>query len=775
MSKRRADGPAVKRKPQRPAQKKPMKRRLLTVLKWLLIVGLVTTLTGIGAFYYAYTQTNIPDPNAEFKYETTRIYYADGETELGIFATQNRESIAYSEMPDNIKQAVVAAEDQSFWTNQGIDPKGIIRAAFSNARGNSTQGASTITQQYVKILYLTQERSLKRKLKEAFLSLKLQREQSKQEILEGYLNTIYFGRGAYGIQAAAMAYFDIPAKDLNLKQAAVLASVLNDPNDLDPSEGKEAKAELKSRYAYVLASMADTGDITADEADQASETLPKFPKIQADSQYGGQKGHMLRLVRNELRQMGYSEEEIDGGGLRVTTTFTPEAMAAAEEGVLSQKPEGFGDKELHVAAATVEPGTGALLGFYGGQDYLDSEINWAEAGGMVGSTFKPFTLATAIKEGFSLKDTFEGNSPYEFPDGLEVRNEGGGDGNDYGSNVSATYALEESINTAFIDMSASIPDGPEKIFETATAMGIPPAKATKKFPGIPKVSRDLSPEDALITLGRARISPINMANAYATIANGGVRANVHVIKKVEDRTGEDPKVYDVVNTDALDPDIDSDVSYAMQQVVENGTGRAALELGSPGGRQDRHRDQRQGPGVLGVVRRLHAAALDGGHVRPRRRRRPARRLAADLLRRGVPGRAPGPRSCSRSWRAWTSRSSRSPRTSTARHPPTATSPSRPSSRPSARRRSRARPKRRTRPTRPTDEPTDEPTKDPTGIPTTEPTPTIEPTPTVEPTPTPTPEPTPTMIPSPTPSAQPPSETPTAVPTPRNSSEILGYV
>ena len=127
---------------------------------------------------------------------------------------------------------------------------------------------------------------------------------------------------------------------------------------------------------------------------------------------------------------------IDGGGLRVTTTFTPEAMAAAEEGVLSQKPEGFGDKELHVAAATVEPGTGALLGFYGGQDYLDSEINWAEAGGMVGSTFKPFTLATAIKEGFSLEDTFEGNSPYEFPDGLEVRNEGGGDGNDYGSNVS---------------------------------------------------------------------------------------------------------------------------------------------------------------------------------------------------------------------------------------------------------------------------------------------------------------------------------------------------
>jgi membrane peptidoglycan carboxypeptidase len=277
LSKRRAEGPAVTRKPKRPGQKTPMKRRVLTVLKWLLIVGLVTMLTGIGAFYYAYTQTTIPNPNRDFQTETTRIFYADGETELGTFATQNRESIPYSEMPDNIKLAVVAAEDQSFWTNQGVDPKGIVRAAFSNARGNATQGASTITQQYVKILYLTQEQSLKRKLKEAFLSLKLQREQSKQQILEGYLNTIYFGRGAYGIQAASMAYFDIPAQDLNLKQAAVLASVLNDPNDLDPEEGKEARAELKDRYSYVLDAMADTGDITTEEADRASQTLPKFP------------------------------------------------------------------------------------------------------------------------------------------------------------------------------------------------------------------------------------------------------------------------------------------------------------------------------------------------------------------------------------------------------------------------------------------------------------------------------------------------------------------
>jgi membrane peptidoglycan carboxypeptidase len=743
-----------------------MKRRLLTVAKWLLIVGLVTTLTGAGAFYYAYTQTDIPKPDDDFLTQTTRIFYADGKTELGTFAKQNRESIAYSEMPDNIKQAVVAAEDQSFWTNRGIDPKGIIRAAFSNARGNSTQGASTITQQYVKILYLTQERSLKRKLKEAFVSLKLQREQSKQEILEGYLNTIYFGRGAYGIQAAAMAYFDVPAKDLNLKQAAVLASVLNDPNDLDPKEGKDAKAALKDRYSYVLGAMADTGDISAEEADHASQALPKFPKIEASSQYGGQKGHMLKLVRDELLQMGYTPEEIDGGGLRVTTTFTPEAMKAAEEGVLSQKPEGFGDKELHVAAATVEPGTGALLGFYAGQDYLDSEINWAVSGGMVGSTFKPFTLATALKAGFSLKDTFDGNSPYEFPDGLEVRNEGGGDGTDYGSSVTATYALEESINTAFVDMSASIPDGPEKIMETAEAMGIPPAKANKKFPGIPKATRDLSADDALITLGRARISPINMANAYATIANGGVRADVHVIKKVEDRTGEDPQVYDVVNTDALDPDIDADVSYAMQQVVENGTGQAALELGRPAagktGTATNDKDEVSSAWFVGFTPQISTAVmyvrgdgddqLDGWLPSYFGADYPARTWTA-IMQQDVEGmdveEFPPPANVDGD----------APTDGHEPEPTTAPPTKRPTKKPSP---------TDTPTDEPTDEPTTEPTKNPTGIPT-EPTPTIttEPTPTV--TPTPEPSATNTVVPTVTVNPSPSQQAPTESPTPTASS------
>ena len=155
-------------------------------------------------------------------------------------------------MPQQLQDAVVAAEDRTFYTNSGIDPKGIIRAAFNDARGGATQGASTITQQYVKILYLTQERSISRKVHEAILSLKLQKQQSKQEILEGYLNTIYFGRGAYGVQAAAKAYFGVDADQLSLRQSAVLASVLNNPSQFDPANGKSNKAALLARYRYVL-------------------------------------------------------------------------------------------------------------------------------------------------------------------------------------------------------------------------------------------------------------------------------------------------------------------------------------------------------------------------------------------------------------------------------------------------------------------------------------------------------------------------------------------
>jgi membrane peptidoglycan carboxypeptidase len=576
-AKRRAEGPAVTRKPKQ--NRRTTKQRVLRVVKWLLIVSLVGTLLLIGAFVYVYQTTSIPNPNKDFQTQTSFVYYADGKSELGQYATQNRQIISLSDMPKKLQEAVIAAEDRTFYSNSGIDPKGIIRAAFNDARGGATQGASTITQQYVKILYLNQERSLTRKIHEAILSLKIQKQQSKSEILKGYLNTIYFGRGAYGVQAAAQAFFGVDAKDLDLKQSAVLASVLNNPSQFDPANGRSHKHALHARYDYVLNGMASMGTISQAKAQKAEKRLPKFPVFRESSQNGGQKGHMLTLVRQELHRLDFTDGQIDGGGLRVTTTLTARAMSAAAQGVAQVRPD-ISDKYLHVAVATVQPGTGALLGFYGGQNYLRSQINWAEAGGMVGSTFKPVSLAAAITDGYSLKSTWDGNSPYVFPDGLQVHNEGAGNGTSYGSAVSSTQALEQSINTAFVDMSTSMKDGPQKILSMANKMGIPPAEPDPHYPGIPTSTTDLTP-DSLITLGKSRVSAINMANTYATIANGGQRADVHVIDKVTDSQGKVLYQYKPHTTQAIAPDVDADVSYAMQQVVQHGTGTNAQAVGRP--------------------------------------------------------------------------------------------------------------------------------------------------------------------------------------------------
>ncbi len=561
------------------------------MLLYLLVVGLVGVLAVTGAFAYVYNTTELPDPNADFETQTSFVYYNDGKTELGRYAVQNRDAIPYAEMPQDIKDAVVAAENRSFWSDNGIDVKGIIRAAFNNAAGNSTQGASTITQQYIKILYLTQERSYTRKLKEAILSLKLQRQTSKQEILEGYLNTIYFGRGAYGIQAAAQAYFDKPASELSLKESAALASAINNPTRFDPDNGREAKLALKERYAYVLDGMAQDGKISEAEASESAARLPKFHKTNAESTYGGQKGHVLTMVKSELLKLEddngdplLTEDQIDGGGLQVTTTFTKKAMDAAEEGVNLIRPRGPQlDKELHIGVASVQVDTGAVRGIYGGQDYLESQINWALAGGMGGSSLKPFALAAGIKAGFSLKDTFDGNSPFELPDGTgEVENQGD---ESYGSAVNLIKATEDSINTAYTDLTVSIPDGPQKVMEMMNAMGIPPLKAPRKNAyGLPDHSPGLEPFPG-ITLGSATVSPINMANGFATIANGGRFHAPYIIEKVVGEDGETLYDHSVSDQQVIDKeqgsDIAADVSYALQQVVASGSGFEAQGLERP--------------------------------------------------------------------------------------------------------------------------------------------------------------------------------------------------
>ncbi|MCW2747236.1 MAG: penicillin-binding protein, partial [Nocardioidaceae bacterium] len=482
-------------------------------------------------------------------------YYSDGKHKIGTFLTQNRESISINEMPDSIQNAVIAAEDRSFYTNRGIDIKGIIRAARNNATSDSTQGASTITQQYVKILYLTQERSITRKAKEAILSLKIHNQLTKKEILEGYLNTIYFGNGAYGIEAAAQTYFRVPASELTLAQSAALAVIINNPSANDPYS-ESGPGNMIGRYQYVLNGMVSMGAVTQAEASAVKGELPTFAKKVTTNRFGGTKGFLLSTTERYMRQVGFTDSQINGGGLKIVTTFDYKDQKAAVAAVKEERPDGL--KELHVGIAAVEPGTGALRAMYGGPDYLKSQLNWAMLGAQPGSTFKAFAVAAALEDGYSLKTKLDGDSPYEFPNGDKVANQGDSGGKSYGS-LDLLNATKHSVNTAFMDLTEQMDDGPEKV------------KAAALAAGIPQKTLDGFGEDIPVTsLGFAPVSPVNMANGYATFAAEGKTAEVYVIQKVTEPGGSTAYQHKKETKQGFPKDVAADVSYALQQVVKSG-------------------------------------------------------------------------------------------------------------------------------------------------------------------------------------------------------------
>ena len=580
-----------------------------TSAKVSLVGFLALALLGSLAAIITYHRISVPDPNAAFDVETSFVYYGNGKSELGRFqeGDQNRIKLDPDKIPEVVKNAVVAAEDRTFYENSGVDAAGILRAAFSNTTEGTSSGASTITQQYVKNYFLNSEHSYSRKLKEAVIALKLTRQKSKDQILTDYLNTIYFNRGAYGIEAAAKAYFAKSATDLTLQEAAALAAILNNPLGFDPASSSfRGEKKLLGRYQYVLRGMVDLGYLKKAEADKVKDSLPKFPAKTVPSRLGGQRGHALTMIKAELLGLTdaegkplFTEKQIDSGGLRITSTLSPKVMKASASAAKKEKPKNRkayveGDPEqknaLHVATASIDVGSGALLGFYGGQDYLSSQHNWAATGGHAGSTMKVFATAAAIAQGYSLKSTWAGDSPFTTYTGTQVVNEGEqagvADGMDYGQHITMLKAMEQSVNTAYIDKTESM-GGPEAgrkaIYDTALAAGLTPAKADPNHPGIPATSSFLTDQDDRIALGGANVSPINMANAYATIADGGYRHDAHVVKKVRDRAGNVLYSWNGRKNakHAISEDIAADVTYAMQGVVQSGSGQKAQAIGRP--------------------------------------------------------------------------------------------------------------------------------------------------------------------------------------------------
>ena len=536
-----------------------VKRILLTLLS-LFALGCV----GVAI---AYATIAVPRPNQLANAQASIIYYDDGKTELARISdvSGNRETVDLKAIPDHVQKAVIAAEDRSFYTNRGVSPTGLARAVWEGLRGSSQSGGSTITQQYVKNFYLTPDRSLTRKGKEIIISVKIDQQQSKEEILQNYLNTIYYGRGAYGIKTASLAYFGKDQSQLNVAEGAVLAAVLNAPSLYDPALGPKQQENLKNRFSYVLDGMVSQGWLDPAERAKITAVPPTIPP-QPKKALAGPNGYLVNEARKRLvSDLQLSDNDIDRGGLRITTTISKQAQDAALAAMDKDFPKDA--KDVYAGLAAVRPGDGAIVAMYGGADYQARQFNTAtDATMQAGSTFKPFALIAALQQGVSTETKFDGSSPLAVPG---LGREGGiiNESNTSYGMVDLRQATAKSINTVFVGLNERI--GPKATHDAAVAAGIP-----ANTPGLG--------DDLTNVLGTSSPRVLDVANAFATIAAQGQRATPYLIAAVtSDQVNIDYKAPKQVAA-AFSKDVAADVVDAMKQVTApGGTGARAADIGRP--------------------------------------------------------------------------------------------------------------------------------------------------------------------------------------------------
>src|SRR5450759_301585 len=555
-------------------------KRILVVLLGLFLVG--AALVGV-----AYATVKIPQPNDLANAQASIIYYADGKTEMARISEINRESVPLSQIPLHVQHALLAAEDRTFYQNNGVSPSGIGRALIVALKGGATQGGSTVTQQYVKNYFLTQDRTISRKAKEFIISIKIDQSESKSTILANYLNTIYYGRGAYGIQTAARAYFGHDASKLTVAEGALLASVIRGPSYYDPTLGASQKANAVSRDNYVLDGMVAQGWLTTQARAKAN-----FPKTIARAKIKnvGTVGYITNEVRTELtNKLHLSTTDIDRGGLRIVTTINKRAQDSAVRAVNENMPSEYltrvaKDNALHVGLTAIRPGDGAVVAMYGGKDYSADPYNSStQAILQGGSTFKVFGLLAALQKNISTKTRYDGYSPHflpqfaskNFPRG-EVRNFA----NEQFGRIDLRTALANSVNTVFAQLNVDL------AAPGTSATGVRDAAI---LAGLPKgcigsshalgCTAGLGPNINNI-FGTASPHVIDMASAFATIAAQGQRATPYLISKVTSANGSIYQAKKDLKT-AFDPKVTADVTDAMTQVVNYGTGTGAQALGRP--------------------------------------------------------------------------------------------------------------------------------------------------------------------------------------------------
>lgn len=523
-------------------------------LGWGIPVLVVVLLAAGGLTMYV---RSVPLPADPSPVQASVLYYRDGRTILARVGASDRTDVTLAQIPLPVRQAVLAAEDRKFYEHSGVSGRGVLRALWADLFNGDSQGASTITQQYARNAYLTQDVTADRKAKELVLAGKLERRYSKDAILERYLNTIYLGRGAYGIQAAAGAYFGVTVDRLTLAQGAVLAALIKDPWHFDPAVDPTA---AQDRWRWVVRSMeslgwAERGASTADYPAVADQS----PTSDALS---GPLGLVVDAVESELAGRGISRQVLHTAGLRVITTLDPTAQTAAVEQItaaLAEQPFG-----LRAALVAIDPATGGVSAYYGGdrgKGYFDDAL----APRPPASTFKPVVLAVALRQGISYESRWDGTSPRVFADryGVPLVNRR----DIQCANCPLDKAMVLSLNTPYYALAERVE--PDRVRRLAQALGVPARygdqvtlvdAANEPAPGRTRAD---------IALGRYPVAPADLASVYASFAAQGERVERHFVQSVDDVTGQRRYTAAPKRTRVLSQAVAADVTTVLAGVMDD--------------------------------------------------------------------------------------------------------------------------------------------------------------------------------------------------------------
>ncbi|MEU9860424.1 transglycosylase domain-containing protein [Streptomyces sp. NPDC047971] len=560
--------------PERPRRSRP--RRILRALLGTFLLGALLLLGGLVA---GYLLVDIPPANSAAIAQSNVYLYTDG-TQIARDGEVNRENVRLPHVPESVRHAVLAAEDRDFYSDRAVvDPKAMVRATWNTLTGKGRQSGSTITQQYVKNYYLGQEQTITRKVKEFFIAIKLNREKSKDEIFEGYLNTSYFGRNAYGIQAAARAYYGKDAGHLDTAEGAYLASLLKAPSAYDVATHPENRTKALGRWSYVLDGMVKEKWLS--RAERTDTVFPSPQTARPATGLSGQRGYLVQAVEDYLTGNGIVDEKtLAGGGFRITTTLEKEKqdafVTAVEDQVMSKLDPARNptDRFVRVGGAAIDPANGRVLALYGGIDYTRQYVNNATRRDyQVGSTFKPFVLAAALQHG-SLTQEGERITPNTYYDGTDKRPVQGWNGDHYApgneddesfGDITVRSATDSSVNAVYAQMAVDV--GPARVKETAVALGVP--KSTPDLNASPSIA-----------LGPATASVLDMAEAYATLANHGRHGTYSLVEKVT-KDGQDLELPASTSRQAVSREAADTTTSVLRSVVEFGSGTAAMTAGRP--------------------------------------------------------------------------------------------------------------------------------------------------------------------------------------------------